>query len=160
MKLEAKYGLRQRYQDCLKRVKEERKGDELEIGYEDACKYIDELYGYKDYGMLSSFINKYYENVSIKLQAATFYIEAEADSLTNHYRPNTIVLKEIVKFSQNVERVMCIQLLINNRAPDANKKNPVVQIKHSIKLLDHQWKCTIRRRDGSESDSRLQYLGF
>ncbi len=158
--LEKKYSLRQSYRPVIKRIIAEGKGGGLPLDLENACSYIEQLYGYKTYEMLCAAIGKVYPGAEIIPKGSSLKIVVETDRILDCNRLDTSVLSEIENYSRNVSKVTTVYFEFINTVPNLENKNIITRISHSVSMEYHQWKHGEIRFNGERRDSKSKYLQF
>ncbi|MBE5923592.1 MAG: hypothetical protein E7271_03870 [Lachnospiraceae bacterium] len=157
--IEKQFCLRTNYTEYIKLMLSKNLKSVLLIGYNDACKYIEKLYGYKDYNQLCDFIQNRYRGAEILIKGSTFRIAFETDMIKEYYKPDSDVLREISNYSRYVSKINTVVIAIKNI--DANASvNAIETLKHSILLEYRQWNCVERRFNGITYKSTGQYYSF
>lgn len=142
--LEKSYSVRK---DCSQYISDVLDSNELLssiISYDDACKYIEDLYGYMTFEKLSQLIEKTYPDAVVNMNDKKLKISMSADNISGYNRPDINLIREINKYSRNVEKIDTIQIDINNVANVPSHKNYLVSKRFTI-LLDYRklkWKET------------------
>ncbi len=155
--LEKKYNLRQSYQIIVKQVVTD---GYLTLGYEEACSYIEQLYGYKTYDMLCDTIVATYSGARVTLNGTALKIVVETERIMECVKLETRLLREISNFSRNVSRITTVYYEFINVAPNPEKKNLIKKINHMVNMEYHQWRRVDTRVNGDQYDSKTQYLPF
>lgn len=158
--LEKKYGLRQSYRPYVKQVFDEDSKSITVLGYEGACNYIEQLYGYKTLDMLRDSICAIYSGAELSMQGTSIRISVETEHILECRRVDTSILKEIANYGRMVAKVTVVYIEFLNIAPNPENKNVIEKIKHSISMDYHKWKYSEIRQNGDASDSKSQYLPF
>lgn len=160
MTAEKKYSLRQSYEKYIKDIVKEGKGGVLTFGYEKACQYIEQLYGYKTFEMLCQTIKSIYPGAEVINKGSTLRISFGSDHLLDYARPDITVLSEIAKYSRNMAKVDVVYIIIKNTALNPENKNIIIENKHKIYMEYHKWSLSQTRVNGNVIDSKPQYLAF
>ena len=160
MAAEKKYFLRQSYEKYIKDIVKEGKGGVLTFGYEKACQYIEQLYGYKTFEMLCQTIKSIYPGAEVINKGSTLRISFGSDHLLDYARPDITVLSEIAKYSRNMAKVDVVYIIIKNTALNPENKNIIIENKHKIYMEYHKWSLSQTRVNGNVMDSKPQYLAF
>ena len=122
--------------------------------------YVERLYGYKSYELLEQYIAKEYENANLEIQDKRVLITATAEEMIKHIKPNTNVLREIKKYSNNVQKVDNVTITVNNSGTKNNSKSYIDQIKHSIRLNDNHCRSTTTWSNGRVEESKSTYISY
>lgn len=158
--IEKKYNLRQGYENYIKQLLLAGDENAIVFGYNAACAYIEELYGYKNYSQLCDYIAIQYGEAAISIKDSSLYINAQSENIREHDRPNIEVLKEIAKYSRNVSKISSVYVTVKNVGPNSGNKNVIDTVKHFISLEYHQWRSSEKRLNGDTIDTKLQYISF
>lgn len=158
--IEKKYKLRQSYSDIIKQIIESNSGDVSLLGYEGACHYIEQLYGYKTYEMLCGAIQKAYPGAEVLSNGTVIRITVATDNIFECRRLDTAVLKEITNYGRSVSKVTMVYFDFINKAENPENKNIIVKLSHSINVDYHKWKYSEIRLNGDYYDSKTQYLSY
>lgn len=159
MLLEKKFSLRTNYIDYITKMKEKQLNSIVLLGFNESCKYIEKLYGYKSYDQLCKFITNRYKDAEIIITGTTFRISFETNKIGDFYRPDVDVLREISNYSMYVSKISSVLISIKNINTIADKI-VVVDLKHSISMDYHQWNYTEKRSNGTINRSKSQYYNF
>jgi len=122
--------------------------------------YIDNLFGYKSFEMLSVFIAGIYKNAEVSISGKTLNILATSTDMFRDGKPNTNVLREIDKFSRNDTPVTTVNIQIDSVAPNPQNKNVIVQNIHRIDLIYRRWTLMQVRKNGSKTYSKATYINY
>ena len=160
MTVEKKYGLRSTYKRFVKELIDDGIGAALTLGFNGACAYIEQIYGYKTYEMLCATIGGAYPNAEVTQRGSSLFINLEADGLRDYFRPDTNVLREIANYSRHVAKISSVTIVIKNITPNPEGKNIIVENRHTIGMDYHQWRLIQTRLDGEKMDNKSQYLPF
>lgn len=160
LKLEKKYELRAGYQSYIQKAITQGESSVSALGMDRACQYIESLYDYKNLDMLTTYIQKKYENATVELKGKTLYINATTEAMREHHSPLHDVLREIAKYGRNVSPVDSVSINIQNVDPNPENKNIIVHIKHYISLPYRNWRAIETKLDGSKYESRPQFISF
>ena len=155
--LEKNYGLRRSYPSYIKILIRTGTRNSLTLGFEKACGYIEELYGYKDYDMLCHFISERYNGASVYIKGTMLCIDYKTCDIRACLRPDLDVLREINRYSRNVSRIKSVTIRIKNNEESSDH---LCEIVHTINVDYHQWKYIETGKDGMKFNSRTQFLGF
>ena len=158
--LEKKYNLRQSYKPVIKQIISEGKGGVLTLGFDGACSYIEQLYGYKTFEMLNDVICKAYPGAEVTPKGSTLKIVVKTDHILECVKLNTSILREIANYSMHVTKIAIVSIDFINVAPNPENKNVITKISHSVSLEYHQWRHYEKRLNGTIYDSKSQYLQF
>lgn len=130
------------------------------MGFEGACKYIENLYGYKTYEMLCDLIYEVYPDAEIISKEKSLKIIAKQDGMARCRRPNIEILREISNFSRHVLEIQTVYMDFENVASNPENKNIIVRICHTVRMYYHQWQYVEKRRNGDIYNPKSQYLMF
>ncbi len=158
--LEKKYDLRRSYKAVIKEIIKERNDEVFTLGFDGACGYIEQLYGYKTYEMLCNMINEMYPGAGIVLKGTSLRITVKVDGFAGYRRPDTKVLREIANFSRHVSNVNTVYIDFDNTTENPENKNIIVKMSHAVSIEYHQWRYTEERFNGDRYNSKSQYLQF
>ena len=159
IQLEKKFSLRANYIDYLAKMKEKQVDNIMFLGFDESCKYIEKLYGYKNYVQLCKFITDRYKDAEINIKGSTLRISFETNPIGQFYRPDVDVLREISNYSMHVSKISSVLITINN-TNTMTDKIVVTVLKHSISMGYHQWNYTETRSNGMVYRSKSQYYSF
>lgn len=123
-------------------------------------KYIETLFGYKNYEMLIDFIDAVYENAVVEVKGKTMMITATSTDILKHSNPKLNVLHEIWNYSKCVAKIDHVRIIINSVVANSRGKHAVAQIEHSINLEYHNWRATLIHKDGSVWNEKPTYLSY
>jgi len=159
MQLEKQFSLRTNYTDYLTKMKEQKLDNIILLGFNESCKYIEKLYGYKSYDQLCKFIADRYKDADINIKGSTLRISFETNKIGEFYRPDVDILREVSNYSMNASNISTVLITIKNiiNEPD---KIIVSVLKHSISMYYHQWNYTETRSNGMVYRSKSQYYSF
>ena len=157
IRLEKYYNLRQIYPTYIKKLIRVGTRNALTLGNDASCRYIDELYGYKDYDMLVQYITERYSGAKVYIKGSTLNIDYQTQNIRACLRPDTDVLKEISRYSRNVSRLKYVMISIQSIDGSFDHLESIV---HTINIDYNQWKYAEKGRDGMVFTSKTQFIGF
>ena len=160
MTAEKEYGLRNTYKRFVKELIDDGIGAALTLGFNEACAYIEQIYGYKTYEMLCATIVSVYPNAEITHKESSLFINLESDGSRDYFRPDANVLREIANYSRHVTKISSVTIVIRNITSNPEGKNIIIETRHIIGMEYHQWRLIQTRLDGEKIDNKSQYLTF
>ena len=157
--LENAYSIRK---DCSKYISDVLNEAELMssyISYDEACKYIEDLYGYMTFDKLNQLIEKTYPDSYVDMNNKKLKIAISTDNISLYKRPDINLIREINKYSRNAERIDTIQIDINNSANLPSYKNYLVSKRFTISL-DYRRLKWIETRVRGDIERGSEYFNF
>lgn len=122
--------------------------------YSSMLKYMEDLFGYKNWDMLCDLIRNVFSTATIELNGKVLTISTTVDNIHDYGRPNTAVLHEIANYSRCVNPVVSVKIIVNSTVGN------VVQIQHFISMTYHDWKTITIRKDGTKLRGKPIFLQF
>ena len=110
------------------------------------CKYIEELFGYKNLELLEEYAASIYNDASIEISGTKMVINGSAARIKNHFNPNMMLIREIRNFSQNCIRVDSAVIVITNS--DTSGASAVERLEHDINFRTRNWTLTTVYKNG------------
>ena len=159
--LDKKYNLRQSYAPYVKEVIRLGKCGVLTLGYEKACGYIEQLYGYKTIEMLETAIAEIYPQSKITLKGSSLTIDFDTDHIRDYLKPNIHVLNDIAKYGRNVTKINTVYINIWNAKASAENPNVIRVIHHEVDMgYSRRWSHCEVLVSGRRMESKPRYLSF
>ena len=158
LELEKRYIIRNDIKKYL--TADQRMGaDDTGILMNEACNYIDRLYGYSDLEQIRRKLRKHHgDDCEITVHDSVAYIEIKSTNPASLLRPDTDLLKDLVKYSNNVRLLSRVIIVVEN--PNPENGNSIWGIKNTIDLNYKKWTQEILRKNGMLQESKAKYLSF
>lgn len=147
-----KYDIRVDYKIHIKDLQQSKEEILEEDHYGAFIKYIEKLFGFKDYGSLVDYIKERYLCNNVIIDNKSCEILARSDNKRPHFIPDKEVLKEIRNYSNNVSRINQVKITI-----EISNDNHVKAIEHSFDTKSCMCKTDIYYLNGNVISDTNKY---
>ena len=102
--------------------------------------YIDNLFGYKSLNQIQNMLRKNLGKSSALIPVKKengIYILVNTNMPGKHYKPDTLIIRELDKYSSRVEKIKTV--VFDYKKPQFKPSDSIIRVRHTINLERRKW---------------------